>query len=109
MFSSYTDTSYDEAIMVMLGDLDIPIILDADIGYKESQLVMINGVIATIHSSRGKGEVIYKPLHSILECNVLYSFTVSFTNICVISFVLSFFQAMTNPLLVFSNGLQHKC
>lgn len=60
MFSTFTNTSYEEAIMTMLGDLEIPIILDADIGHKGPQLVMINGAIATIHSSMGKGKVIYQ-------------------------------------------------
>lgn len=59
MFSSFTDTSYEEAVQTMLGSLNVPIILDADIGHKGPQFVMINGARAKISSSKGRGEVRY--------------------------------------------------
>lgn len=59
MFSSFTNTSYEEAILTILDELSIPIILDADIGHKGPQFVMINGALAKIHSKGGKGEVIF--------------------------------------------------
>lgn len=62
MFSSFTDTDYAEAVWAMLGELDVPIILDADIGHKGPQLTMINGALATIISSGGKGELSYSAL-----------------------------------------------
>lgn len=62
MFSTFTDTSYDEAVLTMLGGLDIPIIMDADIGHKEPQFVMINGAAAKIRSADGKGEASYYSL-----------------------------------------------
>ena len=59
IFSSFTDTSHEEAILAMLGDLNVPIITDADIGHKGPQFVMINGALASISSQGGKGEVTY--------------------------------------------------
>lgn len=59
-FSTYTDTSYREAVLTILGDMGVPIILDADIGHKGPQFAMINGAIATIRSENGKGTVIYE-------------------------------------------------
>jgi muramoyltetrapeptide carboxypeptidase len=59
MFDSFTDTSYDEAVLTMLGDLNVPIIMDADIGHKGPQFVMINGAVATVYSEGGKGKMIF--------------------------------------------------
>ncbi|SHI58058.1 S66 family peptidase [Parasporobacterium paucivorans] len=60
LFSTFTDTSYDEAVLTMLGSLDVPIIMDADIGHKGPQFVMINGAIARIFSAGGKGDMVYR-------------------------------------------------
>lgn len=59
MFQSYTDTSYQEAVLSVLNELDVPIILDADIGHKAPQFTMINGKRATIESFQGKGRLYY--------------------------------------------------
>ena len=42
-FEGRTLPSYAEVLEERLGDLDIPIIMDADIGHKGPQFVMING------------------------------------------------------------------
>ena len=55
LFSSYTDTSFEEVVFNVLNELNIPIILDADIGHKGPQFVMLNGAIAEVNSSGGKG------------------------------------------------------
>ncbi|HHT96276.1 MAG TPA: LD-carboxypeptidase [Clostridiales bacterium] len=60
MFSSYTDTSYDEAVLSVLGELNMPIILDADIGHKQPQFTMINGAIASIYSKDGMGSILFE-------------------------------------------------
>lgn len=54
-FDSESYISYEEAVLSVLGELKVPIILDADIGHKAPQMTMINGAIATITSERGKG------------------------------------------------------
>lgn len=49
--------SYEEAVFSVLKELDVPIILDADIGHKAPQMVLVNGAIATIKSTGGKGSI----------------------------------------------------
>lgn len=60
MFHSDTDTTYREAVLSVLGELNLPIILEADIGHKPPQFTMINGAIANIRSFRGKGSIIFE-------------------------------------------------
>ena len=57
MFHTYTDTSYEEAVRSVLGELNIPIILEADIGHKPPQITMINGALVKIQSFGGKGSI----------------------------------------------------
>lgn len=57
MFHSDTDTTYEEAVLSVLGELNLPIILETDIGHKPPQFTMMNGAIADIRSFRGKGSI----------------------------------------------------
>ena len=57
MYSTDNDTSYQEAVLSVLGSLHLPIILDADIGHKPPQFAMMNGAIACIKSSAGRGTI----------------------------------------------------
>lgn len=57
MYNEEYDITYKEAVLSVLGDLDKPIILEADIGHKLPQLAMINGAIAHIKSYGGKGSI----------------------------------------------------
>jgi muramoyltetrapeptide carboxypeptidase LdcA involved in peptidoglycan recycling len=57
MYRTFTDTDYDEAILSMLKELQVPIILEADIGHKPPQFAMVNGAIAEIRSMGGKGSI----------------------------------------------------
>lgn len=59
-FDTYTDTSYDEAVLSVLKDLDLPIILDGDIGHRGPQFTMINGAMAKITSKDGKGSIVFE-------------------------------------------------
>lgn len=59
MFETYTNTSYEEAVMTVLEELRIPIIFDADIGHKAPQFSIINGALALITSEGGKGSLAY--------------------------------------------------
>lgn len=52
---SYYNISFKEAIKQSLSDLNIPIILETDIGHKAPRMTIINGAIASIKSSKGKG------------------------------------------------------
>ncbi len=60
MYESQDDTSYEEAVSAVLGDLNLPMILDADIGHKPPQFTMINGGYATIRSYGGKGSILFE-------------------------------------------------
>lgn len=55
--NSYYDISLKEAILHSLGDLDIPIIIDADLGHVSPRMTIINGAVATIHSHNGEGTI----------------------------------------------------
>ncbi len=57
MYATDTDTSYQEAVLSVLGSLNLPIILEADIGHKPPQCAMINGAIACIKSKGGRGTI----------------------------------------------------
>ena len=52
-----SDTSFEEAVMTTVGDLDVPIIFDADIGHVSPQMPLINGAKVIIESSSGKGKI----------------------------------------------------
>lgn len=57
MFRTYSDTTYEEAVLSVLGELNLPIILEADIGHKPPQFTIMNGAIANIYSKDGKGSI----------------------------------------------------
>ncbi|MEE3343323.1 MAG: S66 peptidase family protein [Bacilli bacterium] len=54
---TYTNTSYEEAILTSLKDLNIPIIIDSDFGHTNPRLTIINGCYTKIISKNGKGEI----------------------------------------------------
>lgn len=49
--------SYEEAVMSILDELNVPVIFDADIGHKSPQLTIVNGAIGTVISEGGKGRI----------------------------------------------------
>ncbi len=59
-FEAHYDISYEEAVLTILGEMNLPIILDADIGHKPPQFTMINGAIACVKSFGGKGSIIFE-------------------------------------------------
>lgn len=52
---SYYDISFEEAILHVLEDLNIPIITGADIGHVSPRMTIINGAIAFLKVKEGKG------------------------------------------------------
>lgn len=54
---SFYNISFQEALKTACASLNIPVIWDADIGHKCPMLSIINGSIATIKSSNGKGSI----------------------------------------------------
>lgn len=57
MFCTGSDTTYEEAVLSVLGELHLPVILEADIGHKPPQFTMINGAIAAVRSFGKKGSI----------------------------------------------------
>ena len=56
----YTDTqdfTYIDAFHKTLGDLNVPVIYDVDLGHKPPQLTFINGAYAEVKYFGGKGEI----------------------------------------------------
>lgn len=51
------EIDFYQTVKDVLGDLNIPIICDADIGHVSPQLAMVNGAILEIISQNGKGSV----------------------------------------------------
>lgn len=54
---SNCDISFEESILDVIGELNVPIIFDADIGHVPPQMTLINGAIAKITSKDGKGKI----------------------------------------------------
>lgn len=52
--------SFEEALKHSLNDLNIPIITGADIGHVPPRMTIINGSIATITSTNGKGTITFE-------------------------------------------------
>ncbi len=59
-FEEQNSISYTEAIVIGLENLQLPFILEADIGHKPPQLAMLNGAIAGIKSYGGKGSITFE-------------------------------------------------
>jgi muramoyltetrapeptide carboxypeptidase LdcA involved in peptidoglycan recycling len=60
MFGTSSDTSYEEAVLSVLKDFQVPIILDMDIGHQTPQLTMINGAIACVNNTGKKGSISFE-------------------------------------------------
>lgn len=58
-YNTYSDTSYEEAVLYALGDLGVPVIFDCDFGHKPPRIPMINGALAEVSCAEGKGTVRY--------------------------------------------------
>lgn len=59
MYNTWIDQPYKDAVMSILGDLDVPVIFDADIGHKGPQFSVVMGAKAEITSENGKGALKY--------------------------------------------------
>ena len=49
--------TYEQAVMRVLEDLNVPVIFNADIGHKGPQFSMVNGAKATVECEGGKGKI----------------------------------------------------
>lgn len=55
--TSYYDISFKEAIKYSLKDLNIPIIINADIGHVSPRMTIINGALAEVNYFKNKGSI----------------------------------------------------
>ena len=55
--SSLFETSFEDTVISVLGDLGVPIVIDADIGHVGPRITVINGAVADIGCSNGKGNI----------------------------------------------------
>lgn len=60
MERSFYDLSFKDAVSRMLLDLNIPIIINADIGHVSPRMTVINGALCDIISKDGKGQIIFE-------------------------------------------------
>lgn len=60
MYEGIYDISYEEAVCSVLCDLELPVILNTDIGHKPPQISMINGAIAKVSCKNNKGSIIFE-------------------------------------------------
>lgn len=60
MYDIQYDISYEEAILSVLGELNLPIIMDADIGHVSPQFTIINGALGRVESKDNKGRIIFE-------------------------------------------------
>lgn len=59
MYNTWIEQPYKEAVMSILGDLDVPVIFDADFGHKGPQFSVIEGALAKVTCEDGKGSLKY--------------------------------------------------
>ncbi|MEL6344699.1 MAG: S66 peptidase family protein [Myxococcota bacterium] len=55
--SDETHRTFEEAVEIALGDLGVPVILEADIGHSPPQLTLVNGAMAEIVLADGQASV----------------------------------------------------
>lgn len=55
--ASFYGISFKEAILRALGSLEIPIIINADVGHVSPRMTIINGAICNVISKGGKGKI----------------------------------------------------
>lgn len=54
------DITFKEAVTRVLGDLNIPIIFNADLGHVSPRMTIINGAICNVVSKEGKGKITFE-------------------------------------------------
>lgn len=59
MYQSWIEQSYYDAIMSILGDLNVPIIFDADVGHKGPQFSVVMGAKSKVFCKNGAGYIEY--------------------------------------------------
>lgn len=56
-FEEEMGITYDEAVLSVLGELQVPIFMDGDIGHKAPQFTVINGSLGTVTCKEGRGSL----------------------------------------------------
>ena len=56
------DVPFEEAVMEALGDMNVPVIFEADIGHKPPMMTILNGAVGTVKSKDGKGSISFEKI-----------------------------------------------
>lgn len=56
---SWNNISYEEALTYILKDLEVPVIINADLGHISPRMTIINGSIAEVTSANNKGSITF--------------------------------------------------
>lgn len=57
--TSWNNISFEDALTYILKDLKVPVIINADLGHISPRMTIINGSIAQVTSSKGKGSITF--------------------------------------------------
>lgn len=60
----YETDDYREAVMSVLGSMNVPVVFDADFGHKAPRMTMINGALAEISVCEHRGTITYPEFFS---------------------------------------------
>ncbi|BCU79818.1 S66 peptidase family protein [Luteolibacter sp. LG18] len=58
--SGVGELGYREAVESVVGDLSVPVLIDADIGHRPPQMVLVNGALARVEWSEGAASVVQR-------------------------------------------------
>lgn len=59
-YSDLGDFGFEDSLMYSLGDINIPVIYNADIGHMPPQLTFINGALAEVEFVKGRAKIIQR-------------------------------------------------
>lgn len=60
----YETSDYNESVLSVIGDLNVPVVFDADVGHLAPRMAFINGAIAEVTVRCGKATVCYPELRT---------------------------------------------
>lgn len=63
-YASGLNMPYEESVMYALGNLDVPVIFDSDIGHKGPRFTILNGAYTLVKWEDGRGTITHNNLHS---------------------------------------------
>ncbi|WP_434756718.1 hypothetical protein [Paenibacillus amylolyticus] len=56
-YSNTSDFTFTDALSSALGDLDVPVLYDVDLGHIPPQMTFVNGALGQVSYESGRGEL----------------------------------------------------